>query len=178
MNLIIKVLGDTWPILLVIAAVVDAGIVGIILWNRRKRKSQSVAIKNATVATPQASAAKTMRAFVFDNGVVRELYVPVDLIESTSRPLFPREMANKKVILLESIPASESGSVSLVASTPEAEHKGNGKKDGLDFLAVLGQEAGPHNTGTESEVEPKTVAATPKPKRRRRKNGKRAKVKA
>lgn len=177
MDVITKVVGDTWPILLVIAAVVDAGIVGVILWNRRKRKSQRIAVKNATVATPQASAAKTMRAFVFDNGVVRELYVPVDLIESTSRPLFPREMANKKVILLEPIPASESQGAPLVVSAPEAESKGNGKKDGLAFLEVLGQKAGPHNPGAESEDEVAAVAAASQPKRRRKKNGKRAKVK-
>ena len=174
MDLITKVVGDSWPILLVIAAIVGIGITGIILWNRHRRKAQSVTVKDSTVVTPRSSTSRMMHAIVFDNGVARELNIPVDLIQSNSRPLFPREMANKKIILLELIPESESTPlIEAAVSIPETESKGNGKKDGLAFLGVLGQKTDSHNPDTEA----KAVVAAAKPKRGKRKNAKRVKAK-
>ena len=176
MDLITKVVGDTWPILLVIAAIVGIGITGIILWNRHRRKAQSVTVKDSTVVTPRSSTSRMMHAIVFDNGVARELNIPVDLIQSNSRPLFPREMANKKIILLELIPESESTPlIEAVVSIPETESKGNGKKDELNFLEVLGQKTGSHKPDTEAESE--AVVVAPKLKRGKRKNAKRVKAK-
>ena len=176
MDLITKVVGDTWPILLVIAAIVGIGITGIILWNRHRRKAQSVTVKDSTVVTPQSSTSRMMHAIVFDNGVARELNIPIDLIQSNSRPLFPREMANKKIILLELIPESESTPlIEAAVSIPETESKGNGKKDGLDFLEVLGQKPAIHNSGGATPV--LDSDSRPKLKRGKRKNAKRVKAK-
>lgn len=176
MELITKVLADSWPILLVIAAIVDIGIVGILLWNKRKSKANRVVVKDSSVVIPQAQASKVVSAVLFDNGVARELNVPTILIQSTGRPLFPISLGGKKVVFLEYIPKATEP---LVVSQAEVESKGNGgngEKGGMDFLAVLGQK--PSSSATEAEVEDEPKPEVKKQKRRRRKNVKRVKAKS
>jgi LPXTG-motif cell wall-anchored protein len=165
MNLIIEVVSNNWPILLVFAALILVGVAGLFLWNRRKSKSRSITIRDGATITPQASTSKVVHAVLFDGGVLRELDVPVDLIQ-TSRPLFPRMMGNKKIILLERIPAE---TIPLTVSPAQVENKGNGgdgNKSSLNFLEVLGQKTNP----------PIEEVVPPKQRRKRRKNGKRIKA--
>ena len=180
MELITKVLADSWPILLVVAAIVDIGIVGILLWNKRKSKANRVVVKDSSVVIPQAQASKVVHAVLFDNGVARELNVPINLIQSTGRPLFPISLGGKKVVFLEYILQQTEP---LVVSQTQVESKGNGgngEKRGMDFLDVLGQKPSSSATEAEAEVE---AEDEPKPevkkqKRRRRKNAKRVKAKS
>jgi len=161
MELITKVVSNYWPILLVFVAILVIGAVGIFLWNRRRSKGRTVTAKDATGGLAQSTSSDFVHGVIFHNGTEREIEVPRELILSTSRPLFPRMMGNKKVIFLECIPES----IRLTLSPAQVEDKGNGGngKKNLDFLEVLGQKK------EESPVTPEA------PKQRRKRKTKNAK---
>jgi len=159
MELITKVVSNYWPILLVFVAILVIGAVGIFLWNRRRSKGRTVTAKDST-GQPAQSSSDFVHGVIFHNGTEREIEVSRELILSTSRPLFPRMMGNKKVIFLECIPES----IPLTLSPAQVEDKGNGGngKKNLDFLGILGQ-------GADSPVTPEA------PKQRRKRKTKNAK---
>jgi len=160
MELITKVVSNYWPILLVFVAILVIGAVGIFLWNRRRSKGRTVTAKDST-GQPAQSSSDFVHGVIFHNGTEREMEVSRELILSTSRPLFPRMMGNKKVIFLERIPEG----IPLTLSPAQVENKGNGGngKKNLDFLEVLGQKK------EESPVTPEA------PKQRRKRKAKNAK---